>query len=86
MGWSNEDYYLAAVRQNGYTLGCVKNQHQTKEVCLAAVKQNGLALQFVKNQTLEICLVAIEQNKRAFKFIDKDKFPDAYLFHKLLFS
>ena len=43
--WSNKEYCLEAVKQDGYALRYVREQSET--VCLEAVKQNGYALQFV---------------------------------------
>ena len=77
-----EEVCMAAVKQNGFTLQYVENQ--TEEICLAAVNQNGLALQLVKNQTEDICLAAVKQDGWALKYVNIDKFPDVYVYHKLL--
>jgi hypothetical protein len=57
--WSNGDYCLIAVDQNGSSLQYVKEQ--TLEICLAAVANYGPALLHVKEQTPEICLAAVSQ-------------------------
>ena len=84
MDWNDEDYCLAAVKNNGFALQFVKEQ--TEEICLVAVKGNGLALQFVEEQTEEICLAAVKQSGEALEYIDKEKFPDVYAYYKLLYN
>ncbi len=63
---------LEAVKQNGYSLECVKEQ--TPEICLAAVKENGNALEYVKEQTPEICLAAVKIDGKALRFV-KEQTP-----------
>ena len=65
--WSDPEYCLAAVQEDGYALKFVKEQ--TPEICLAAVQQDGYALKFVKEQTPEICFAAIKQNARVIEYI-----------------
>lgn len=77
-------YDFAAVRISGLELQYIK--HQTFDLCMVAVTQNGCALQFVNNQTEELCLIAVKQNKYAIKYVDINKFPDVYIYYKLLWS
>ena len=49
------------------------------------VKKDGLILRYVTNQTLELCHCAVEQNKDALIFVNKEKFPEVYIYHKLLY-
>ncbi len=53
---------------------------------MVAVKQNGLALQYVKNQTEDICMIAVKDNRYAIEYVNKEKFPDVFIYHKLLWS
>ena len=43
--WTNEEYCLATVKQNGRLLEYVKKQ--TEEICLEAVKQNLKTIKYV---------------------------------------
>ena len=78
----NDD--LTEVNMNGFALIYVKEQ--TEELCLAAVKQNGSVLEFVKHQTKEICTAAVEQSSDAIYYVNVKKYPDVYIYHKLLWS
>lgn len=78
----NDD--LTEVKMNGFALRYVKEQ--TEELCLAAVKQNGSVLEFVKSQTKKICIAAVEQNSDAIDYVNMKKFPDIYIYHKLLWG
>jgi hypothetical protein len=50
MDWSDKEFILEAVKQNGYSLKYAsKELKNDKEVVLEAVKQNGDSLYSVKN-------------------------------------
>jgi len=65
--WSDEQYCLEAVKQDGYALMYVKEQ--TAEICMEAVKQNGNALMYVREQTAEICMEAVKQDSNALMYV-----------------
>ena len=46
--WNNEEYCLAAVKQDEWLLQHVKKQ--TEEICLIAVKQNSEVVKFVNKK------------------------------------
>ena len=45
--WIKPEDYIAFVRQDGWALRDVPEEHRTNDLCLAAVRQNGWALQYV---------------------------------------
>ena len=65
--WSDPEYCLQAVKENGENLELVKIQ--TPEICLAAIQEDGRSLEYVKNQTPDLCMAAVQQNGRALKFV-----------------
>jgi len=65
--WSDEQYCLRRVKQDGLALQYVKKQ--TPEICLAVVKQDGFALKYVKKQTPEICLAAVKEDGYALQYV-----------------
>ena len=57
--WSNEEYCLKAVEEDGDALQYVKEQ--TENVCLKAVEEDGDALQYVKEK--KTFLKILKENK-----------------------
>mgnify|MGYP005924139241 CR=1 FL=1 len=58
---------LAAVKQDGYIIRCIKNP--SEQVQLAAVKQDGRSIQYIKNPSEQMQLAAVEQNGEAIRYI-----------------
>lgn len=46
------EFYLIAVKMNGYILYYIDLQHQTREICIAAIQQNYRAVRFVQRKEL----------------------------------
>ena len=65
--WSNEEYCLEAVKQDGMVLRYVRNQ--TPEICLEAVRQNNYALKYVKNQTPEMIHYVRKKNSEDYEYL-----------------
>jgi hypothetical protein len=70
----SEDFFRAAMEQDGLNLSYVPKQYKTVEVCLAAVKQNGLAIRSVPplRLTREIVREAARQNPRALNLVGEE--------------
>jgi len=65
--WSDQDYCLKAVENDGCALSYVKEQ--TQAICLKAVERDGDALSYVKEQTPAICLKAVENYGDALRYV-----------------
>ena len=60
--YSNEEYCMKAVEQNGYSLRYVKEQSEA--VCMKAVEQNGDSLQYVKERRcFNECILFVNKGK-----------------------
>ena len=72
---ASESVQLAAVQQDGSTIGWIKNP--TPEIQLATVQQNGWAIQWIENPSPAVQLAAVHQYGRAIQFI-KNPSPELF--------
>ena len=71
-----------AMKQNGYAIQHVPDEHRTPEMCLEAVRQNGRLLYSVpvEHRTPEMCLEAVRQDGHALRYVpDEHRTPEMCL-------
>jgi len=61
-------------------------KNQTEEICKYSIIQLPGTIKYIRKPTKELCILAIELSSNAINYINKNKFPEAHEYWRLLYG